>query len=811
MKCVHPNTYQKLGFDEILAYVERGVQSEEAKAAVKEIKPLSDPEAISLELQKVEEFKHIQEFGDSFPANFYISASPLLRKLELGGNWLNVKEAYSILSWLRSIHETRNYLYKRKEEYPTLDEMVNRASFDPSLIRVIADVFDQRGNIKDDATPELKSIRKSIKSTGTELRNTLQRILRKANEENWSTDKEITFRNDRLVIPVKAEAKNKISGFVQDVSQTGNTVFIEPAAALTMNNRLRELQIREQNEIIKILQIISGKIAERLPELMQFRSILVSMDIIRAKARLAQVLNAVKPVIDPRGKLLEIRKGFYPILLLKAQESEMEVVPLSVTMNYNRRIMIISGPNAGGKSVSLKTLGLLQVMLQAGFLIPVLEDSTFRLFDSIYLDIGDEQSVANDLSTYTSHLYQMRVMGDNMSRNSLFLIDEFGSGTDPKQGGSIAEAFLERFVRQGAYGVITTHYGNLKEFAQKTKGVYNGAMEFDLAELKPTYKLVEGMPGRSYAFEMAKRVGVHHSILRNARKKVGEEEIEAENLLKELEKKNKQLSNLTAENKRRQDKLDRLVEKYEGLSANLEKNRKKLAREAEAEARKIIKDANKRIERTIKEIREKQAEKKATLRLRKELEASMPELTPEERESDQSVANKTKQKGAKKKKEGPKKPEVLLDEAVAVDDWVKLKKSDSYGKLVEMQGKRGVVEVGAIRMTVNIKELVKIKPPKENKKNKSYSIGGSFTRSNARMTLEVMGMRAEDALVEVDRFIDEAQMAGLRHLRILHGKGEGILREVIRKRLNDLSVVKKVSDAPVDQGGAGWTLIEMRE
>ncbi|MCB0850814.1 MAG: endonuclease MutS2, partial [Bacteroidetes bacterium] len=534
----------------------------------------------------------------------------------------------------RTIHDTRNYLHKRKETYPILDEMVNRAVFDPGLIRVIADVFDERGNLKDNATPELKSIRKQLVSSGNELRTTLQRILSKANEENWSTDKEITFRNDRLVIPVKAEAKNKISGFVQDISQTGNTVFIEPAEALTLNNKLRELQIREQNEIIKILQILSGQIAEKLPELMQFRSIMVEMDIIRVKARLAVVLNATKPVVEPKGKLLEVRKGYYPLLLLKAQESEMEVVPLSVTMNNNQRIMIISGPNAGGKSVSLKTLGLLQLMLQAGFLIPVEEDSVFRLFDSIYLDIGDEQSVANDLSTYTSHLYQMRIMGDNMGRDSLFLIDEFGSGTDPRQGGAIAEAFLERFVRQGAYGVITTHYGNLKEYAEKTKGVYNGAMEFDMAELKPTYKLIEGMPGRSYAFEMAQRVGVHYSILRNARKKVGEDEIEAENLLKELEKKNKELSILTSENKRRQDKLDRLVEKYERLSGDLDKNQKKLIREAEAEARRLIKDANKRIERTIREIREKQAEKKVTVKLRKQLEASMPELKPEESVSD---------------------------------------------------------------------------------------------------------------------------------------------------------------------------------
>ncbi|MDX2246122.1 MAG: Smr/MutS family protein [Bacteroidia bacterium] len=809
MKCVHPHTFEKLGFDEILAYLDNQVKSEEAKAEIPLIRPEKSSERILAELYKVREFKDILEFGDPFPSLRIGAISPILARLEIEGNWLNRQDLHAFLSWLVIIREVTHYLRQRSEKYPHLHQMVNQQAFDSGLIKKIEEVLDERGNIRDNASPELAQIRRQLISTANDLRNTLYKVLRMANEQNWSQEKEITIRNDRLVIPVKAEAKNQVAGFVQDVSQTGGTVYIEPAEALPLNNRMRELQFGEQNEIIRILQKISSVIRLSLDGLREFREIITHVDLIQAKAQLAVDLDAGLPLIEPEGEKLDIIRGYYPLLVLKAKQTPFEVVPLNLKMDATDRIVLISGPNAGGKSVTLKTIGLLQLMLQSGFLIPVDESSVFRLFDSLFLDIGDEQSVENDLSTYTSHLFQMRRMGDRMTRGSLFLIDEFGSGTDPKQGGAIAEAFLERFVRQGAYGVITTHYGNLKEFAEITHGVMNAAMEFNTRELKPTYTLVSHMPGRSYAFEMAKRVGVHFSIIRNARKKVGTDEVEVEKLLHELEKKNQELSRLVKENAEKEKSLSELVEKHRQLSGDLEKNKKQIIREAEAQAKNIILGANRQIEQTIREIREKQAEKKATQEIRQKLEAAIPEVTPPDPEEYSVAEPSSEPKSRDKKAKKEFRIEPLPGEIPVEGDWVKLTDSNSYGKLIELQGNRGVVELGEMRLTVKTRQLIKIKPPKESKKPGAYRLIGDYTVPAGRFKIDLIGKRVEDALPEVDRYLEESRLAGLNVLRILHGKGNGILREAIRTHLTGQRLVKSIKDAPVEEGGAGWTIVEL--
>jgi DNA mismatch repair protein MutS2 len=474
-------------------------------------------------------------------------------------------------------------------------------------------------------------------------------------------------------------------------------------------------------------------------------------------------------------------------------------VPLDLGLNPQQRILVISGPNAGGKSVSLKTVGLLQLMLQSGLLVPVDERSEFRLFDALFLQIGDEQSVESDLSTYTSHLYQLRLMGDNMNENSLFLIDEFGSGTDPKLGGAIAEAFLERFLRQGAYGIITTHYSNIKEYAETEKQIANGAMQFDTEELKPTYRLVEGLPGRSYAFEIAKRVGVHFTILRKAQRKIGRKQMTSEQLLAQLEEKNQQMEKIIRENEVKEARLNRLLSENEILQSELTRKRKQMLRDAQQEARDLIKDANKKIENTIREIRERQAERVATRRLRKSLEEATPELTevpsaPQEKKREEHPAVK-----------------IIPGEKPEAGDYVRLKNSRSYGKLVELQGNRGVVEVGDVRLTVKLKELHKVEPPQSSKKQKQVSVNFQRSLGTARVELDVMGQRVEEALVEVEKLVDEAMLAGLTYLRILHGKGSGALREGIRNYLQDHEAVMSIKDAAIEAGGAGWTIVELKE
>jgi DNA mismatch repair protein MutS2 len=445
--------------------------------------------------------------------------------------------------------------------------------------------------------------------------------------------------------------------------------------------------------------------------------------------------------------------------------------------------------------VALKTAGLLQLMLQSGFLIPVDERSRFRLFSGLFLDLGDEQSVASDLSTYTSHLFQMRLMGDHMDGNSLFLIDEFGSGTDPELGGAIAEAFLERFIRQEAFGLITTHYGNLKEVAGRNSEVVNAAMEFDTKGLRPTFRMVEGIPGRSYAFEIAARVGVHPTILRRARRKLGKERVHTEDLLKEMETKNRELESLLSQNRQKEAKLAAMVGNYEKLSSELESGKKEILRNAKAEARDLIKSANRDIERTIREIREQQAEKKFTKKIRKELSAKMPE--PEE-----ALPLPPPQLEDPEMEGGP----------VKVGDWVRIRDAEeSIGKLVELKGKRAIVEMGDLRMHIKLDQLIRTRKPPKKKPVRKGSSGVSLSKmGDAMQDLNLMGMRVEEALPVVDKAIDNAMIVGLPSLRILHGKGTGTLREAIRRHLSGNPLIDSMEDAAVEQGGTGWTLVRFR-
>ncbi|MDX1907133.1 MAG: endonuclease MutS2 [Bacteroidia bacterium] len=792
MKLYNPHTYEKLGFDVVLRRVQDYLASEEAREAVMSIVPVSDPSVLVPELKRTEEYRNMLSFDEAMPGATFVSVTRILRKAAVQGNWLTTQELFQLVNWLRSIRDIRRYMHQRREVYPHLDAWVNAGTFQPGLIGEIDKILDDAGNMRDNASPELNRIRRSLTTTAAELRNTLYRVLRRANENNWSLDKEITIRNDRLVIPVKADAKGRVPGFIQDVSQSGNTVYVEPAEALPLNNELRELQIREHNEMVRILTEVTARVFAEVETLLHLREMMQHLELVQAKARLALDLEAVLPVITPEGQVLRLIDARYPLLVFRQAEG-LQVIPLAVELAPNHRVMVISGPNAGGKSVSLKTIGLLQLMLQCGFLLPVNEGSVFPLFESLFMDIGDEQSVESDLSTYTSRLFLWRQMGDHMDGRSLFLIDEFGSGTDPKQGGAIAEAFLERFVNQRAYGVITTHYGNLKDYAEITPGAMNAAMQFDTQGLRPTYRLIEGMPGRSYAFEMARRVGVHPTILKKARKKVGVDEIETENLLQELERKNVELSRLVLDNKREEARLQQLIQQYETQQKALDKNRKDLMREAKLQARELLRQANQQIESTIREIRAAQAEQTRTIQLRRELAAAIPEVTPEEEDM-------------------PAEEQVeVLAEPLVAGDWARLKNSESSGQIIEIQGKRVILESGEIRLAVKLSQLEKIRPPARRKSTISVALRGEMPASTARYELDVKGMRVENALVEVDKLLDQARLAGLNQVRILHGKGTGALRESIRGYISKLPFVQEARDAHVDDGGAGWTIVDLTD
>ncbi len=799
MKVYNPNTFGKVGFDLILKETSRRTVSEEAQTAALEIQPISDWQTLSQLLEKVREMKDILEYDDPFPFNHFFSLGNIIQKTLIEGHWLTIEELGRLYKWLLVVKQVKAYIDKRKDKYPKIAQMIGGGAFTDLIIRQIEQVLDPYGNIREDASPELASIRRNMKNTAIELRTLLNRILRQANDNNWSIEKEITIRNDRLVIPIKVEAKGRIPGFIQDISQSGQTIFIEPAESLIFNNRLREYQILEQNEIVRILTEITAKVRVEAENLRYFKEIITEIDLIRAKALIGVSLKASLPIIEPEGKVLKIQSGYYPILQLRALSLSFEVIPLDIEMNQKRRILIISGPNAGGKTVSLKTVGLLQLMLQSGFLIPVDERSVFRLFDSIFIDLGDEQSVENDLSTYTSHLFRMRQMGDNMNENSLFLIDEFGGGTDPKLGGPIAESFLERFIRQHSFGIITTHYGNLKEYAHTHSGVGNAAMEFDTQELKPTYRLMMGVPGRSYAFEIAERVGVHSSILKKALTKIGQETVFSEKLIGDLEKKNAEMKVLLEVNEKKAQHLSESLQKYEKLESELKTNKARILMEAKQEARKIIENANKKVEQAIREIRENHADKERTRIIRKQLEQAIPELN----EIEVSIAQE------------PLVSEdgnliLLHGEVPTVGDWVKLKNTNSYGKLMEINGKKVIVEIGSVRTTVAFINLVKIAPPETPASKKQHIVMKTAQIKSTSPHIDVMGMRVEEALILIDKKIDDAVWAGLHFLNILHGKGTGALREAIRKHLRDLSIVQSVADTPLEMGGEGWTMVTFK-
>lgn len=795
MHLYNANTYAKLGFDLILKETAQRAVSEDAQAAILDLSPIADIPTLMRDLHRVREMKDLLQFDDAFPFNGFSSVGYILSKASVEENWLNLDELNRFYKWIVVVKAVKQYIDKRKEKYPELTTLLGEIAFADGVVYAIERVLDPYGNLKDNATPELASIRRNMKDISIELRTVLNKLLRQANENGWSVDKEITLRNDRLVIPVKADAKGRIPGFIQDISQSGNTVFVEPVESLAMNNRLREYQILEQNEIVKILKDITSSIRLHVHAFLHFKDVMTEMDILRAKALLAQQLDANLPTINNAQPHIHIKNGFYPLLKLKSKTQGTVVVPLNVELTHRKRIIIISGPNAGGKSVALKTVGLLQVMLQTGFLLPVDERSVFSFFESLFIDLGDEQSVENDLSTYTSHLFRMRQMGDNMNAQSLFLIDEFGGGTDPKLGGAIAESFLERFIRQQSLGIITTHYGNLKEYAQTHEGVANAAMEFDTEELKPTYRLLMGVPGRSYAFEIAERVGVHRTIVQRAKKKLGSETVYTEEFIQDLERKNIELSKILEENEKKKADLATLTEKYEALRLELKYNKQKILNDAKAEAKKLIENANRKIEQTIRQIKEAQAEKELTRKLRKELEESIPEV--------EIVAGKDN-----KDQNGL----VLLpDEVPVLGDWVKLKHANSYGKLEELNGNKAYVLINEVRTSVKAEQLVKIVPPQGVEIPKSKpKVMKTVDLKTVNSQIEVLGMRVEEALPLIEKRIDDALWAGLKTISILHGKGTGTLRDAIRKHLRDLNVVLRMYDAPEAQGGSGWTICELR-
>jgi DNA mismatch repair protein MutS2 len=796
---VYPeNLEAKLGFDQIREILKHECLSTLGQAYVDKIRFSSDVILIKKLHEQTSEFKYIFTSGLSFPSQNYIDAVPYLMKLRAQGSFLNPEEFGEIKISLLTISFCLDFFDAQPEgTFPALKALRNEITLDKNIYKSLDKVIDDKGGIRDNASSVLQEIRRNIVTQQSRIRRELDRILRSVKKDGYSDEEvSVTIRGGRMVIPVNAEHKRKVKGFVHDESATGQTVFIEPAEVLDINNEIRELEYQERREIIRILTSLSDAIRPEIPEIKKSYTFLGLVDFIRAKAKLAIQMEAVMPVIE-NGQLLNWNMARHPLLFLSFKKQNKKVVPLNIHLDKERRILLISGPNAGGKSVCLKTIGLIQYMFQSGLLVPLEEQSKVGIFQDIFIDIGDEQSIENDLSTYSSHLKNMKHFLTFSSNKSLLLIDEFGTGTEPQFGAAIAESVLDRLNQMKTYGIITTHYSNLKAFADHTAGVVNGAMRFDLSRLEPLYELEIGKPGSSFAFEIAGKIGLPKEVIESSKAKIGTTQVDFDKLLNELEKEKVQLKKESEKASLKNQELEKTLSEYNELKEYLEVHKRKLLSEAKQQAKKLVEDANQKIETTIRQIRENKADKEITKELREELGNFKTTLEPEPAEVPEF------------------RPEVVSGE-IKVGDMVRVKDKGALGEVLSLKGKDAEIMIGELKSNVKVSRLEKI----SRKEFREYmgeehipsSRGAHYNEKlgNFSPHVDLRGKRGDEAVKEVQELIDSAIMFGVQEIRIVHGKGDGILRTLIRDLLKKYKQVQSMADDHADRGGAGVTLVKLK-
>lgn len=821
----------KLGFDKIRERLNELCISTLGRNFVEKVRFSDNYDLIQKMIRQVDEMKNILQFEPTaFPSQNYLDVNYQLSKAAIEGAFLTEEEFFNVKLSLRTIQECLRFFDKKEpEEFPTLRELVGSAFQErnkeegntkqvqapQSAIRSLLDsldkIIDDRGKLKDNASSELQAIRKRMQNQENDLRKTLDRILKNARANGWiSDDFSLTLRGGRMVIPIAAEHKRKIKGFVHDESDTGKTVFLEPTEALEANNEIRELESAEKREIIRILMELTNQMRPHVPVLRKAYTFLGIIDFIRAKARLAIEVNGIAP-LSLNSQVVDWKNAVHPLLFLSFKKQGKTVKPLTIVLNSENRILLVSGPNAGGKSITLKTLGLLQYMYQCGLLVPMAEHSTIGMFRNVFIDIGDEQSLENDLSTYSSHLTNMKYFLLNSDRKTLFLIDEFGTGTEPSLGGAIAESILEDINKSGAYGAINTHYTNLKTFADKTDGITNGAMRYDAEHLEPMYELEIGKPGSSFAIEIAYKIGLPKAIIDKSKQKIGNQQVSFEKLLKELEIERKVFADKNVENATKQRKLDQLLEQYSSLKIFLDNEKKTILNTAKLQAKELVKNANQKIEATIKDIREQGANKLATKEIRQELQDFQDGLKVEKLVADKIVSL---EKNDSEKEIVEKDVIEVIEGEITIGSLVRIKGQEALGEVIGMRGKDAEVAIGELKTTVKLNRLEKISrkefKQKSAPKSKFAGVDMNDKMMNFSFNLDLRGKRGDEALMEVDKFMNDALILGQDELRIIHGKGDGILRTLIRNHLRGYKQVAKTQDEHADRGGAGVTLVSMR-
>ncbi|MBO4751513.1 MAG: Smr/MutS family protein [Bacteroidales bacterium] len=811
------NIEHKLGFDRIKEMVAAQCSNTLASQMARDMGFQSGRDRIVRDLQQVEEFRQILLLDNGFPAQDFTDMTSTLEHLRIGNTVMELPELFNLKCSLHTISDCVKFFSREEasEKYPQLHELAFHIAHDPLLLRVLDKTIDDKGEIYDNASETLLEIRRQIARKRGEVDVQLSRSLNHAKREGWAPENaEITIRNGRMVIPMLDTHRRKIRGLIHDESATRQTAYLEPSEVVELNNDLRELEFAERHEIQKIILRICDQIRPRIDSMVNDYWVLARFDFIRAKAMFALRINAAVPRVVERT-MADWLDARHPLLYLQRMESGGgDVVPFNLKLDEDSRILIISGPNAGGKSVCLKAIGLIQYMLQCGLPVPCKDTSEFGVFDKLFIDIGDEQSIESDLSTYTSHLQNLRRLLDVADRSTLFLLDELGGGTEPRSGCAIAEALLEELCRRGSFGVVTTHFADLKLLADRHDAIVNGAMLFDTDNMRPLYRLAVGHPGSSFAFEIATNIGFPKSILDAAGEKVGHEMLNFEHQLQQIELDKQEIARKQAELDAADKFLNEVIEKYQTLRDSLESRKREILTEARTEAKEIIAGANRAVEQTISDIKKAQAERQKTIEARKRLEKKAEEL--EERGRQSEVSEQQTSVGSRRSMVDSQHSAVS-GQPVTVGDIVKFVDMDTFAQVIELKGKKAVVESNSVRMTISLDRLVKTEK-KSVPVDKSSQKGSRFQsiyddinekRKYFNPTLDLRGHRAEEALSELQHFLDEAQLLGERELRILHGKGYGILKTIIREQLQANKEVQSFHSERLELGGDGITVVHL--
>ncbi|MDR1562545.1 MAG: endonuclease MutS2 [Dysgonamonadaceae bacterium] len=803
------NFEQKIGFDKVRNLIAHHCLSKPAADMVADMTFSSDYETVVTKLSQTRDFKQIITSKDDFPADGFLDVRDALKKTRIEGSFVTEKELFDIRRSLEAINAVLKFFKSKKtehsDEYPFLQALAADVADFPHISKQIDAVIDKFGQILSNASPELSDIRNQMTLTENRIARTLSGILRAAQAEGM-IDKDVApaVRNGRLVIPVAPAFKRKIRGIIHDESATGKTVFIEPQEVVEANNRIRELESREKREIVRILTAITGVIRNEINDITDSYEFLAKIDFIRAKAIFALEVNATMPLIE-NDRLFNWTGAVHPLLLISHKKQGKPVVPLD--LNLDARILLVSGPNAGGKSVLLKTVGLLQYMLQTGLLIPVKESSKAGIFDDIFIDIGDEQSIEDDLSTYSSHLSNMKFMLKNASHRSLILIDEFGSGTEPQIGVAIAETILNRFNETGCFGVITTHYQNLKTYAGEHEGIVNGAMLYDRQEMQPLFQLSIGNAGSSFAIEIARKIGLPENVIAGASEKVGQDYINLDRYLQDIVRDKKYWEKKRQQIRLQEKRLEETEKQYMDKLETFESEKRKWLAEANANAKKILTEANAKIEKAIREIREVQAEKEKTRVIRKDLDDFKRKVIKEPAADGKDTPNRV----FKNKKQEVK----TTDGGLSVGDTVRLKGQRAGGVIVDRKDNFYIVAFGSIKTNAKAEQLEKISKGEAKEKilarhSKPASYNSQESgKKNFNTEIDLRGMFGDEALQAVTYYIDDAIRYSAGRVRILHGTGTGALRQIVRDYLKTVDGVGHFGDEHVQFGGAGITVVDL--